>query len=194
LADLLKDELNDWIEGFVNCVPGRTGSILRRAWFSRRLAELGPGSVFEGRVRIGGCKNIRIGRSFSVMSNSSLWAWRGHIEIGDRVSMNSNVIVDACDDGVIRIGNDVLIGPNVVMRASNHVYKSPDRPINRQGHTGGTIVVRDDVWIASNVVIVPGVTIGEHSVISACSLVSHDVEPWTVVGGVPAAVIKRREQ
>lgn len=126
------------------------------------------------------------------MSNSCPWALRGKIEIGDRVSMNSNVVVDACDDGFIKIGNDVLIGPNVVIRASNHVYSPPYRPINQQGHTGGAIIVQDDVWIASNVVVVPNVTIGAHSVISSCSLVSHDVEPWTVVGGVSATVIKRR--
>jgi galactoside O-acetyltransferase len=79
----------------------------------------------------------------------------------------------------------------VVLRASNHVFESREKLINEQGHGGG-IIVQNDVWIASNVVVVPNVTIGEHSVVAACSLVSHDVEPWSVVGGVPAKLIKRR--
>jgi len=126
------------------------------------------------------------------MRYSALDARNGTLQIGDRVSINSNVLLDASDNGRIIIGSDVLIGPNVVLRASNHVFKDKDRPINQQGHTGGYILVQDDVWIGANVVVVPNVTIGAHAVVAAGAVVTSDVEPWTVVGGVPARVISRR--
>jgi len=143
-------------------------------------------------ILITGGKNISIGDNFLLMNRSRLYGHDGRLEIGDRVAVNENVTIAASDDGLIRIGSDVLIGPNVVIRASNHVFKSKDKPINQQGHTGGKITIEDDVWIGSNVVILPDVTIGAHSVVAAGAVVTHAVEPWTVVGGVPARVISKR--
>lgn len=188
----IKPELLGWAEGIIRYIPGRSGSLLRCIWFRSHLANLGDNPSFETGIVVGGCKNISIGHRFSVMRNSSLWAYRGSLQIGNRVSVNTNVIIDACDNGFIKIGDDVLIGPNVVLRASNHVFDSKEKLINEQGHTGGKIVVQKDVWIASNAVVVSGVTIGAHSVVAAGSVVTKDVEPWTVVGGVPAITIKRR--
>jgi len=148
--------------------------------------------VFEIGARLVCAKNISIGHRFSLMRYSALYACDGTLQIGDRVSINSNVLLDASENGRIIIGSDVLIGPNVVLRASNHVFKDKDRPINQQGHTGGYILVQDDVWIGANVVVVPNVTIGAHAVVAAGAVVTSDVEPWTVVGGVPARVILRR--
>jgi acetyltransferase-like isoleucine patch superfamily enzyme len=108
------------------------------------------------------------------------------------VSINSRVSIDASRGGRIIIGNDVLIGQNVVLRASNHLFSATDAAIVSQGHTGGEIVVEDDVWIGANVVIVPGVTIGAHAVVAAGAVVTHHVNAWTVVGGVPARVISHR--
>jgi galactoside O-acetyltransferase len=187
----IRPELICWIDEMVRSIPGRAGSLFRRIWLRHRLSSLGDDAFFETGVAVGGGKNISIGHRFSVMRNSSLYAYRGALQIGDRVAVNSNVIIDACENGFIEIGDDVLIGPNVVLRASNHVFESREKLINEQGHTGGKIVVQNDVWIASNVVT-SNVTIGAHSVVAACSVVTHDVEAWTVVGGVPARLIKRR--
>jgi galactoside O-acetyltransferase len=91
---------------------------------------------------------------------------------------------------LIEIGNDVLIGPNVVFRASNHNYNDKNTLIRLQGHTGGRIVIEDDVWIASNVVILPNVRVGKGAVIAAGAVVNKDVPSYSLAGGVPAQIIK----
>lgn len=116
----------------------------------------------------------------------------GFIQFGDRVSFNANVYINACLGGRIVLGNDVLIGPNSVLRASDHVTTDLEVPINQQGHTGGEIVIEDDVWLGANVTVTGGVGIGTGSVVAAGAVVIHDVEPYTIVGGVPARFIKHR--
>ena len=125
------------------------------------------------------------------MHNCCLYAHdNGKINIGKRVSINSNVILGAANDGEINIGNDVLIGPNVVIRASNHRYELKSIPINKQGHTGGKIIIEDDVWIGANVVILPNVSVGKGAVIGAGAVVNRDIPPSALAGGVPAKVIR----
>ena len=125
------------------------------------------------------------------MQNCSLYAnGNGLIKIGDRVSINSNVILGGSEDGEIIIGSDVLIGPNVVIRASGHHYLQKDILINQQGHTGGKIIIGDDVWIGANVVILPNVTIGEGAVIGAGAVVNKDIPSHSLAAGAPATIIK----
>jgi galactoside O-acetyltransferase len=181
-----------WLDGYLRFAPGRAGILLRRLWMRHQLAHVGPTGVFAVGTVVECGKNISIGDQFSLLRYSTLSACGGVLRIGDRVSINTNVLIDASDGGEIIIGNDVLIGPNVVLRASNHVFSGKDTPINRQGHAGGRIVVGDDVWLGANVVVVPGATVGAHAVIAAGAVVTHDVEPWTVAGGVPAAPLARR--
>jgi galactoside O-acetyltransferase len=142
-------------------------------------------------LRIFGAKRIRIGDDFAMDEDGTISAEGGRLSIGNRVSINRNVFIDA-SGGRIEIGDDVLIGPNVVLRASDHVFESASIPINRQGHRGDVIVVGDDVWIAANVVVTSGVTIGAHSLVAAGAVVTNDVEPWSLVGGVPARLIRKR--
>ncbi len=78
------------------------------------------------------------------------------------------------------------------MRSSNHVFLYKTKPIRLQGCAGGSIVIGDDVWIGTNVVITTNVVIGTHSVIAAGAVVTKDVAPNSVVGGVPAKLIKYR--
>ena len=141
-----------------------------------------------------GGDRIRIGTHFSCWRSCTLAACTdGAIEIGDHVSFNANVYVNACSGGTIRIGNDVLVGPNVVIRASDHRFDDVTRPIRTQGHVAGTIVIEEDVWLGSNVTVVGGVRIGRGSVVAAGAVVTTDVEPFSIVGGVPARFIRRRE-
>jgi galactoside O-acetyltransferase len=116
----------------------------------------------------------------------------GDIEIGDRVSLNANVYLNASGGGRIVVGHDVLVGPNAVFRTSDHVTLDPERPIREQGHAAGVIILEEDVWIAANVTVVGGVRIGRGAVVAAGAVVTADVEPYSVVGGVPARLIKRR--
>lgn len=115
----------------------------------------------------------------------------GRIKIGDQVSVNGNVRIVA-DFGSIEIGNEVMIGPNVVIRASNHKTERHDISMKQQGQTGGAIVIGDDVWIGANTVVVTGVTIGSHVVIGAGSVVSRNIPDYAFAAGVPARVIRDR--
>lgn len=114
------------------------------------------------------------------------------LRIGNNVQLNFAVMINADCGGKITIGNDVLIGPNVVIRASDHRFSDVARPIVEQGHNAGRIDIGDDVWIGANAVILPNVRIGKGTVIGAGSVVNGDLPEYAVAVGVPARVIKTR--
>ena len=111
-----------------------------------------------------------------------------NITIGRDVFINSGCHFQ--DQGGITIGDGSLIGHNVVLATINHDL-SPLK--NRENHYA-PIVIEDHVWIGSNATILPGVTVGRWSVVAAGAVVSKDVEAFTIVGGVPAGVIRKVEQ
>ena len=113
--------------------------------------------------------------------------------MGNRIALNGNARIIA-DFGSIEMGSSILIGPNVVIRSSNHQTGRQGVPILEQGQTGGRIVVGDDVWIGANAVIVADVTVGSHAVIAAGAVVTRDVPEYAVVAGVPARVIGDRRK
>lgn len=113
------------------------------------------------------------------------------ISIGDDCYLGSGVQFypwNAC----ISIGNDVLIAAGVRMITRKHGFGMTGRPMSQQGYTNAPIVIEDDVWVGFGAVILPGVTIGRGSIVGAGAVVTKDVEPYTVVAGVPARVIKER--
>jgi acetyltransferase-like isoleucine patch superfamily enzyme len=114
------------------------------------------------------------------------------IRAGANLRINSGAFIDA--RGGLTIGNDVLIGPNVVIVTSQHQWDDPTLPIVAQGHREAPVRIGDDVWIGGNAVVTPGVTIGTGSVVGAGAVVTADVPPYTIVGGVPARVIGHRPQ
>jgi galactoside O-acetyltransferase len=114
------------------------------------------------------------------------------IVIGNNVTLNYNVMVNADNGGTIRIGNNCIIGPNVVFRTSNHVYSSKLIPMREQGHRPGTIVLQDDVWIGSHVTIIGNVVIGHGAIVGAGAVVNKDVCDFSIVAGVPAVVVGNR--
>lgn len=107
-----------------------------------------------------------------------------NIRIGKRVFINSGCKFQ--DQGGITIGDDVLVGHNCVIATLNHLM-DPDR---RPDMIPAPVSIGDKVWIGANVTILQGVTIGEGAVIAAGAVVNRDVSPRTVVGGIPAKVIK----
>ena len=141
-------------------------------------------------LTVKGGENIRIGNNFRSMGHDYLYADDGSIEIGDNMSMNTNVQIGA-SSGRIAIGNNVLIGADVVLRAADHGL-ARDAEIIGQPHAGGEIIVEDDVWIGSNAVVLRNVRLGKGCVVAAGAVVTKDVEPYIVVGGVPAKRISAR--
>lgn len=112
------------------------------------------------------------------------------VEIGHDVLINNHTKIGGqCG---VKIGNYVLIGYSVNIVSENHSYQNPLFPIMKQGFYGKHILIEDDVWIGANAVILPGVTIGRGSIVGANAVVTKDVKPYTIVGGVPAKMLKNR--
>ena len=108
-----------------------------------------------------------------------------NIHMGEHVTINAGCKFQ--DQGGIFIGNDVLIGHAVVLATLNHDLD----PDHRADLYPAPIHIGDKVWIGSNSTILAGVTIGEGAVVAAGAVVTKDVPPRTIVGGVPAKVIKQ---
>ncbi|MDE6648560.1 MAG: sugar O-acetyltransferase [Muribaculaceae bacterium] len=107
-----------------------------------------------------------------------------NLRIGKRVFINSGCKFQ--DQGGITIGDDVLVGHNCVIATLNHAM-DPDR---RADMIPAPVKIGNKVWIGANVTILQGVTVGEGAIIAAGAVVNKDVPPRTVVGGIPAKVIK----
>lgn len=113
------------------------------------------------------------------------------IIIGDRVGMNGTAIVARSKS--IQIGNNTIIAPNVTILDSDfHIPWPPERRYNTsENEIDKDVTIHDDVWIGMNTIILKGVTIGKNSIISAGSVVVHDIPENCLAGGVPARVLKR---
>ena len=146
---------------------------------------------------ISNIKNVTIGSNFKISPNCYLFAQEkpgdSQIIIGDNVGLNYNVMLNANCGGLIKLGENISIGPYTVMRASNHNFKDITIPIRKQGHIPGVIEIQNNVWIGAHVVILPNVMIGHSSVIGAGSIVNKDIPAFSVVAGNPARIIKSRK-
>jgi acetyltransferase-like isoleucine patch superfamily enzyme len=157
--------------------------------------KLGKGSYLDQGVYIHACPaGVEIGAGTYVMHGSVLhvYNFRGMPDSGIWIGKNSligelNVLRG---QGGIHIGDRVYTSPMCQLIAVNHVFDDPTRPFTEQGITAEGIWVEDDVWLGSAAVITDGVRVGKGSVVAAGAVVTKDVPPHTVVGGVPAKVIK----
>lgn len=187
LFDLLDWGVSKW--------PNAGGGVLvRRLLWRPRFRIMGRRVRIAENVRITGFERIAIGNDVSIMAGGYVYAHDSDgLTIGDGCSINHNVQLGA-SGGRIMLGAHVLIGPNVVLRAADHVFDDPDRPIAEQGHRFGEIIIEDDVWIGANAVVTSGVRIGRGVVIGAGSVVTRSIDPFTVAAGVPARVIRSRRR
>ena len=154
--------------GLVKYVPSPVGDVFRY-WVSKPFVrKLGRARLYEG---------------------VTLW-YPYRIEIGSDVTINEWTYVSGF--GGVRIGNGVRIGHRTSILSSDHRLDQPGVPFAKAGLVAAETVIEDDVFIGANVTILMGVRIGSGSVIAAGSVVTRDVEPLTVAGGVPAKPLKRR--
>ena len=93
--------------------------------------------------------------------------------------------------GGVTLGDRVYTSPMTQLIAVNHNFDDPARPFVEQGITAQGIIVEDDVWIGSGAIITDGVRVGQGAVVAAGAVVTKDVAPHTVVGGVPARLIRQ---
>jgi galactoside O-acetyltransferase len=179
----------------VRVLPRLLSGWLRRAQMQARMYANHGQALPMGAV----CRDpehVRIGVDFGMSEHCGLFCQDPEngstLEIGDSVKLNVGVIISADRGGKIRIGHRVLIGPYVVIRAANHKFDDPTTPIMHQGHTPGTVIIEDDVWIGAHAVVLANVRIGRGAVIAAGSVVSRDVPDRAVAAGAPAAVVRYR--
>jgi len=117
----------------------------------------------------------------------------GRLKIGDRVNLMSPCRIGGGSSCLVTIGNDTWIAPNAYINPVTHAYKRRDKTISGQGVRIGDISIGEDCWIGANVVISPGVTVGNGAVIGANSVVTRDIPEYAIAVGSPAKVISYRE-
>lgn len=125
----------------------------------------------------------KVGSQSSILRKVSIR--QGNITIGNNTIINQFCMLDG--RGTLVIGDNVDIAPFVKIWTIEHDPNSPTHDAVNE-----PVIIKDNVWIASSAVILPGVTIGEGAVIAANALVTKDVDPYTIVGGVPAKEISKR--
>lgn len=186
-----------------------------RGLFYRLILHMNGLAAIESRVRLRFADHIKLGQGVYLDEGVYLHACPQGIEIGSRTIIMHGAILhvynfrDMPHSG-IKIGSDSLIGEYSVIRgqggvqigdrvytspftqiiAVNHVFDDPNRPFIEQGITAEGIIIEDDVWLGAGVIITDGVRVGKGAVVAAGAVVTKDVPPHTVVGGVPAKPIK----
>jgi len=134
---------------------------------------------------------IKLGNACEIRENCFLFSGAGEINIGDRVFINVHTSI--LGGGGVKIGNDVIISPNVVISSSGHNFSDTDMPIYQQNDTFKKIIIEDNVWIGANCSILQGITIAKGSVIGAGSVVNSNIPENSIAVGNPAKVIKSRK-
>lgn len=141
-----------------------------RCWYVSKILgimKISMNNYFEPNIYIGQAKNIIIGPNCHI---------------------NENVFIQGAN-----IGSYVMIAPNVSILTKGHNFKHIEQPMMLQGDSEEKIPkIEDNVWIGRNAIILPGVILGEGSIIGAGSVVTKNVEPFSIVAGTPAKLIKYR--
>ncbi|MBN1875861.1 MAG: acyltransferase [Anaerolineae bacterium] len=176
------------MEGLAAIEPGV------RLCFANHL-QLGRGAYLDRGVYIHACpQGVAIGAGTLVMHGAVLhvYNFRNLPHAGIRIGQDSLIgeYTVIRGQGGVTIGDRVYTSPMVQVIAVNHVFDDPQRSFVEQGITAEGIVIEDDVWIGSGAVITDGVRIGQGAVIAAGAVVTKDVAAHTVVGGVPARLLR----
>ncbi len=165
----------------------------RPRWYIRLLAPLYQERGRESKIYWSVRMDTPPYRFFSLGHNSVIESYScinnavGDVIIGDhtRIGIHNTII------GPVTIGDHVNLAQGITVTALNHNFSDTTKRIDEQSISTKHVTIEDDVWIGANAVILPGVTIGQHAVVAAGAVVTTDVPANTVVGGVPARIIKK---
>lgn len=182
----------------------------------RLILKMDGLAAIENGVRLRFADNIRLGKGVYIDQGSYLHACPGGITIGEDTLVMHGAILHVYNfrnipHSGIKIGRNSLIGEYTVVRgqggveigdrvytspftqiiAVNHLFDDPERSFTEQGITAEGIIIEDDVWLGAGAVITDGVRVGRGAVVAAGAVVTKDVPPLTVVGGVPAQIIRK---
>ena len=163
----LYTEIATYLGNLLERIPGILGVKLRNLIYKKKFLDYGENVIINEGVKIIGKSNFRIGSNTGI--NTGCW-------------INSS--------GGLTIGNNVILGPHVIIHTQNHNYKDVKKLIKDQGWTKKSVVIEDNVWIAAGVIIAPGVLIGTGSVVGAGSVVTKYIPPFSLVVGNPGSIKK----
>ena len=138
----------------------------------------------EAAVRLGARNQILQGARFET-------GYEGHVTLGDDCFVGAYTILNGF--GGITVGNNALIAGHCHVVSGDHGFGDLSRPMNQQPIIGKGIVLEDDVWLGAGAKVLDGVRIGQGSIVSAGAVVNRDVAPYSIVGGIPAKLIKMRD-
>jgi galactoside O-acetyltransferase len=172
---------------------------LTRIFYSRyilryRLKYCGLVYVYVS-ATIANPKRIGIGSNVVIRERAWLQAVKqgdlnGEIEIGNDVHIARDVLIHSAYK--VTLGNGVTLGPRVVVLDHNHSFSQLEYSVMKQGLYGGPIGIGDNCWIGAHAVILANVTVGKGAIVGAGAVVTKDVPPYAIVGGVPAKIIGTR--
>ncbi len=205
---------------FLGIIPGAVGFVFRKIFWSRLFGSCGGGVNFgahitvrhPGKIHLGsnvvisegcildgrgeeGSESIRLGDGVILSNNVTLSCKNGSIAIGANSGINTGAIVQSTNRCPVVIGDDAIIGQmSLVVGGGNYNTERLDLLIREQGiQEDGGVTIADNVWIAANVTVLGGVTVGKGSILAAGSVMTKSVSPYSVCCGVPAAVVKNRQ-
>jgi acetyltransferase-like isoleucine patch superfamily enzyme len=188
------------LDGGVSKLDGNARGLRIALWFGRRLAlrhanvTIPPSCKIHPDARVHPRKAaIRMDETCQVAAGAII---QGAVTFGDRYSVQTGSIVIGYGvggeaEGPITFGNDVRMAPFGQIIAGNHDISNAEGPIGRV--IGAPINIGDNVWIGGRVIITAGVNVGRNAVLAAGAVVTKDVPPYAIVGGVPPRVLKMRK-
>ena len=156
--------------------------------FLPRLKRIGTDVTFMQYVTIMSPQNLSIGNNVLFNIGVHIQA-SADITIGDNTHFAPYCILY----GPLEVGNKCAVAAHTVFASIGHTYDQPNTPFVDLPAMAEKIVLEDNVWIGANASIIAGVRIGTGSIVGAGAVVTHDVEPYSIVGGVPARLIRRRK-
>jgi len=170
--------------------------LLRRRFLSRYRSRLeleglcfiGRGVVFE----LSRAARLRLGRWSWIGDGTKVRCHEGIISIGEKTVIGQDCTLSAYQS--IAIGRECMIADRVMMIDFDHVFEDVERPIRAQGIDKRSVSVGNNVWVGYGAAILRGVVIGDNAVVAASSVVTTNVPANAVVGGVPARLIRMRQQ
>ena len=130
----------------------------------------------------------RCGRN-PIVKNKCYFGDGSKISLGNNAQLGQNARLQ----GEIAIGDDCVMGPDVIIMATYHKIADPDVPIRLQGGGENPVVIGDDVWLGTRAIILPGVTLGNHCIVGAGAVVTKSFPDYSIVGGVPARILRMRK-
>lgn len=140
---------------------------------------------------------VKIGDNVTILKNTIIECTGVIRELGEGLEIGNNVgISQSCFiqvRGHVKIGSYVIMGPGVSIFSENHNTANIEEYIMSQGATRQGVIIKDGVWLGAKCTILDGVTVGEHSIVAAGSVVTKDIPPYSIVGGIPAKLIKNRK-